>query len=558
MNTKLLYLLIVLTGFMTTSLCQAGMNEEKFRQFYYNYYKIPASSEEVISAFEYFVKISSLDQTNRLWQTDSEKAAYARFFALLAEKNPLILRHAERLFLHAFWPQKEILLEIFRRANDNQLRTNLKRWALSEEDDDRRIQIEQAALVPKSPEALFIQPLRSTSDLEEQWAYFFALGNTRVVEASIDLLSNTVSGFCRPGEKGQSSYCELYPRERRLRERTANHLLNRALLHPTIRDALLRHPWITRSVEGQSLLKVLAYQALDLQDAELARHISDRLTCFPPQSPRRLHYTGALAVLEKRDGEVLRIIRILEKKDRILCEWLRGYRAYIHQSEVEKSWKKTAVPAGGRRLTLLCSQTLAQAKSLGVYEVWHLQEIPAKEHPYVHFCQQITALQMPDRRFSLRIRFQPEAAWFLKGENTFRWSGQKSGWVKVENKVIHEQIKNQTGVEETRNLLASQYPASIFKILGPDEQKIAGLVYKEVHSTRIVDDALSEFFPGQNHKIKEISFWVDSKQGKILHMQIKIDVYKNRKKIATGEIERIFYNYDSLNLSWGESLRVRP
>ncbi|MCK5243156.1 hypothetical protein KAR34_11965 [bacterium] len=542
---------ICLAGMLMSSVCQARMDAEKFRLWYEKYYQAP-SAEEALSAFDYYV--TPQPPAHSLWKNESAKLAYARFFAVLAEAQPELLRRGERLFRKASWQQKKILLEIFKRSQDEQLRTNLRYWALQEKDDDRKIRIEQAALTILPMEALFASSIRTTDTLEEQWACFFALGNPRVVNASIDLLGNTVLGYCRLKTKEGTKRTELYPRERRLRERAKKYLIHRAPRHPLVHKALLQHPWLQQSKDGQSLLEMLAYQALDLFNADQANIIFNLLQHWDSNSLQRKHYLGAIAVLEQRYNTAQSILRELEQQDRLYSEWLRAYQAYVKQLEAQKMWQKSAVPAGGHYSALLCSQALGQAKSLGIYEVWKLRNISNQERLHIHCAQHLTIIQTPDIRFHMQFKTQPQAAWIMQANNTRRWTRQNEKWITIENKLVSEQIKSLAGIEEIKNFLTTQYPTAIYKIIGP-ESEYAVLVYKKIKSSRMLEDSLELYFPGQTHKIKELRFWADTQKGNVLRMQVEITITQHGRRVAEGVIDRIFYNYNAMDLSWTKKMK---
>ncbi|MBN1595530.1 hypothetical protein JW933_06355 [candidate division FCPU426 bacterium] len=545
MKKCVFFLLLSITA---VACAQAAMTAEQYQYWLTNYYRQP-SPARIIPAFEFFIRA---EQSGAAVRNDDERCGQARYFSLLAKNHPEILRRGEQLFTKLSWPEKETMLKVFERFQDPQLRSSLLVWAQAEEDDDRRIQIQQAALAENSEDSVFAHPIRSLAQLEEQWAFFFAVGDTRVVDASIALMGNTVVGYCRPKESGTAGVCELYPRERRLRDSVTVYLLHYAARHPRIRDHVLQQTWLPHSAGGESVLEAIAYQALDARNADLAKTLLKKITWRNDSPVQRLHYTGAVAALEGRDQEVKRILQELESKDPVWAEWLRGYYAYNKQLRAEKTWQDSAIPAGGKSVPLLCGQTLEQAKSVGFYETWSLHYMADRLHPHVYLRQYVNAVQVPDLCFHLEILSRPEAAWIKDGRQVRRRGGRQQDWIVIESKIIQQQVVRWTGIDPIKQLLASQYPKTILKVF-TQEGEYARLTYARADPSVWLDDMLQQEFPGQVGRITKVQLWVNPAKGEIVRMEVAFEIYQDERLTAAGIINRVFYGYNDLDLLWAKS-----
>jgi len=540
----LMALCLPMTGFSETP-------TEQLRDFYHNH-AWESTSEKLIDAFEAFLVYSSkaIENSSR-GDRRAKLDGYSRFFALQGEAQPRLWRLIEKKFRRARWREKRILLEICKRGKDGQLTANLRQWALAEEDDDKAILIQQAAQPSLPPYSILEKTARTKNELEEQWAVFFATGNTRVVTASVALLGNKVLGYCeRKGIDG-TPIRELYPRERRLREKAWAYLAERVNQDAPLRAALLKEPWFFAPGDGQRLVERIVMQALDLRQTVTVRELLPLIISQPSNSSRRIYYHGALAQLEKNGRLVKQSLNKLERLDGIWAERFRGYCAFVRQKQLEEASLRTAVPAGGKKVPLMCSQTLAEAKQLSLYAVWDFQFVADQlEKQAGVYVRRIVAMDEQQRRLCMFLKNDPEVGWFLDEGKTLRWSAVTQKWAPVKNRLIRAHIEGMVGIEVIRDFLVQQIPSEIYQVQGPDGEHYAGLVYRRPAETLLMDAALEMAFPGQRHVIREVRFFTDLQTNRVLRMQLQLDLFQQNKKIARGTVEKVFYGYADTELDW--------
>ena len=76
---KVKWFLIFFVCWPLASACLAQMGEKEFQQFYLNYYRT-APADEILPAFEIFIKNAYPDTGNPVWRLEKDKLFFARFF----------------------------------------------------------------------------------------------------------------------------------------------------------------------------------------------------------------------------------------------------------------------------------------------------------------------------------------------------------------------------------------------------------------------------------------------------------------------------------------------
>ncbi len=535
------YFILVLPGHAT------GMNEDQFRRFYYNYYQSP-KPQLLKAALEYYCNTYASDFPEP--EQRINKLAMARFFAVLAAGHPQIWRTGEQIFAHAAWRQKSVLLEVFKRSRDERLQNNLSTWICNEMDNEKRISLEKAALTSENARDILKPPIRSRNRLEEQWAVFFALGNTSVVNASLEFLSHTCRGqVCALTSAGKKIQ-EVSPGERRLRKHIISNLAKRSRTHTVIRELLSEQALHSSESEIQRiLLDILAPLVLDLQNLEAAQCLAPLTDQLWDGTPEQIYYQGAIAALEPHAGRVAGAVRKLEKAKDVAAERLRGYQAYQKMLSRELLWEQSPNPAGGAEIPQCCSQALAQAKSLRTVEFWKIEHLPMTESPDVYFQEINTAFSSMNRYFYLNIRAGHTASWFLKDDKTYRYISRKGIWVEVRSQAGREQAEASCGNEKVREFLTHETPNAINCISGPKGEKITVLKYNHPKKIHLLGEAFDVLFPGHHYKIKA-DFFIAQESSRLLRMQVGMEIFSENKKVAQGKIDRIYYDYNSVNLDW--------
>ncbi len=524
-----------------------GMNEDQFRRFYYYYYQSP-QPQLLKSALEYYCNTYDSDISEH--EERINKMAIARFFAVLAAGHPRIWREGEKIFANASWGQKSVLLEIFKHSRDEQLQNHLSAWIRAEPNNEKRICLEKVALTSGNPRDILKQPIQDRNRLEEQWACFFALGNTSVVYASLDFLSPTCRGqicsLTSPGKKIQG----VSPGKRRLRKHIISNLAKRSRAHPVIRELLAEQAGRHSESEIQIiLLNILAPLVLDLQNFKTAQSLAPLMDKLWDGTPEQIYYQGAIAALELRAGRTSGAIRKLEKAKDVKAERLRGYWAYQKTHNRKLLWEQSHVPAGGAGIPQRSSQALAQAKSLRTVEFWNIEPLPMTESSDVYFHQVNTAFSIPDQCFYLNIYAGRTETWFIQDDKSYRYISRKGTWVEVRNQARRKQVQALCSTENVREFMAREYPKTISRIPGPQGKKITVLKYENPENTDLLCEDFSVLFPGHLSKIKA-DFYIEPEHGRLLHLHVWVEIFSGDNKVAQGQIDRIYYDYDSVKLDW--------
>ncbi len=557
---------LVSGGVWTPGRICADLGEAQFRDFYQEFYRNP-HAQQIPAALDYFTSPPLPDQDRG--EAEIELAARARFFAVLADAYPVVWRQGERNFPKIYWPRKNRWLEVFKRNQDEQLKANVRRWASQEEDHDRRIWLEQLVVQSRAPLEILDHPIRDQSQLEEHWACFFAVGNTRVVRSSVALLGNTSVGFTWPPQPEGNivrdsrrsngavrlAKPKLLPRERRLRDRARWDLINRAARHPLVRQALLTETKFLQSEPGFPVMRYLAYQALESRDAATVKRLADLGLYQGLTKPGKCYFQGVLDFLEGRERSGQNKIRSLEREHRVWAEQLRALGAYLRHRTLEKTWQRTALPAGGKKIPQRASLVVSEAKSLAVLEIWDLETIPREERPNRYYREKIIGSAQPDRRFSLLINAWPREGWAFSNSHAYRWNNRQTGWVAIENQVVSAEMAKLTELIATRQLLSETNPSAILKIIGTGGVDYAELHYPAARQSELFQPSLAAMFPHQSHQLRDLRLIVELESGRPLHLQADLDVFSSGKKIAVGRVERFFYAYDTFDLDWMERLR---
>ncbi|MCK5217990.1 hypothetical protein KAR10_00610 [bacterium] len=523
------------------------MNEDQFRRFYYNYYQSP-KPQLLKSALEYYCQTYKSDLSGN--EQRINKRAMARFFAVLAAGHPQIWRVGEKIFAHASWKQKAVLLEVFKRSQDEQLKNNLSAWVRAEPNIEKRISIEKALIALENPRDILKKPIRDQDRLEEQWAVFFALGNTSVVNASLEFLSPTCSGqicsLTSPGKKIQKAL----PGEHRLRKHIISNLAKRSRAHPVIRKLLLEQALRSSESEIQRiLLNILVPLFLGLQNIESSKSLAPLINQLWDKTPGRIYYQGAIAALEPHAGRAMAAIRKLERTKDVSAERLRGYQAYQEMHSRELLWKQIPVQRSDEEIPQRCYQFLAQAKNLRTVEFWNMEHLPITESPDVYFHQVNMAFSGPDRYFYSNIHAGRIETWFLKNDKAYRYVSRKGVWVEVLNQASQEEVEALNDTGKVRQFLARETPKVIKRLQGPQGKIINVVKYENPENIHLLREAFNVLFPGCHNKIRA-DFFIDQESGRLLHLQVGMEIFSENNKVAQGKIDRIYYDYDTVNLDW--------
>jgi hypothetical protein len=444
------------------AVARAEFSSRDFDQWYYAAPGSPDARQSV-EALNYFVHLTGTADSD----FSSEKeyrifiASRARFFAVRGEGRPAFWQHAESLFPQCFWTQKSLLLEIFKRTHEPGVADSLNAWARSEEDDDRRLILEEAALAGGAPEAVLEKPLSSPQVVAEQWAVFFASGNTSVVEASLRFLRRN-PGRVFTGNSGTATGENLPSANSALREVIWEKLEQFSRVYPQVRQAL-QTGLLGQPLAGTDLkraLETLAWQDLDNGDTLGAQGLLPLAeTAWSGEAEKIELFKGELAWLNHQPGEVENAVHRLLAAEPMWVERLAAFQAICQrrQAELVQTW--SSPQSGGEQYSRLGAKYLAGLKSSRTVDVLTIQPWFISGDEKAEVREQVRSLKMPATFKGWQDSGRTQSAWKIENDSLFLWTGSVGhAWAEVRDPQVRARILKAAALDTWIDLLTRQVP----------------------------------------------------------------------------------------------------
>ncbi len=518
----------------------AALQPQEFDELYYTYAVNP-QPHRLTEALDYYIHVTgtaggSQDKDYRLYV-----ASRARFFAVLAATNPAVLHHAESLFPQSYWAQKRILLEIFKRSKDPGVTAGLNHWAQLEEDDDRRLMLEQAALAGNAaPEVILEKPAVNPGILEEQWAVFFATGNTAVVQASLrsfqadaSAATNSINAQGEFINQGSTVF----------KERIWEKLEQYSSVYPAVRLTLQTE--IGRQIfseENQKkIVGMLAWQNLEAGDAAHSQALMPFLeNDWKLNSEKLNYYRGALAVLNDRPDETRDWVGKLSAAEPMWAERLLAWEAYWKYKKIRATLTESEPQPGGEKYARQCAQYLKTLKSFLTYESLTMipQMIAGDEKIMVR--QQVKRVSLPDDYKGWQREGVNQSAWKIEQDKFFLWTERNQQWTEIRNQRVREKIVNAYTLNRWYDFLSRQIPKTYRELKNSGEEWVA-LHYETdaLESFSLWDDAYGPVFPSTGVFKTEITIELNKGNGQLQRIEIFVPNIVSGRSI---QIEKIYFN----------------
>ncbi|NTV51733.1 MAG: hypothetical protein HGA76_01780 [Candidatus Firestonebacteria bacterium] len=540
-------LAVVLGSMGAASGVQAEFTARDFDQWYY---AAPARPDlrQTAEALQYFIHLTGTASD----RFASEKeyrifiASRARFFAARGAGQSAFWNQAESLFPQSFWSQKALLLEIFKRTREPGVAENLNAWARSEDDDDRRLILEEAALSASIPESVLEKSLTTPQIIAEQWAIFFATGNTTVVEASLRFIKrNPDRGRALDNGSADVSSSGRGNGNSVLRETVWDKLEQFSRTYPRVRRAfqtlLLAEP--LSGTDLSRALESLAWQDLEAGDTPAAYALLPWVeTAWSGEPEKRGFFKGALAVLTQQSGEAESVIRHLSGSEPLWGERLSAFQArrlWLRDS-AQRHWGP--VETGGEPFGHLAAKYLTGLKSCRTYDALTVWPPLVAEDEKNIADEQVKTLQMPGTLQGWQRSGKTESAWKIENDTLFLWTGHKRPWAEVRDPQVRERILQAALLDVWIGILSRQTPMETRESDGGQSRAVR-LVYKikDGNLNRIWEDA-GHFFspasaegkPGPANLTVELS----AADGRVEYLRVELPD-------ATGRIyrwEKLFFD----------------
>jgi hypothetical protein len=515
--------------------------EGDFQRLVERFYANP-QPRSLPAALKYFVDRFSRPHPLGTDDRQVQIAAYARFFAALGDRHPEVWRHAEQLFDQGNWSERRVLLELFSRNQDESLKTSLRRWAAEEDDPDRRILLERCLFFSTPVLEILNHPPENQSQLEEQWAVFFALGDVRVVH-------NTLALLVKPVAENASA--------QRLRESSVRVLLQRARVHPPVRAAIAEA--LALQSESKALLSLrqaLACQALQTGEfKDFDRWLpSAWISQLAPDA--RLFFEACADVLQSRSQAAPGKITSLASSNRVQAEWLRAHHAYLHLRGAEAlAGRGQPLSDQGRELLLKARDHLLQDQALAVYSLWALETEPPQPRAEEFFHLQLAIRAGQDRRWLTQIQLMPTESQAQNGDRMLRWTDRNPQWIPVDSGFLGARIRQEVRTDELAVWLEQTPPRSISKLFPAGSAPLIRVAYGPTDGTALWNETLERFFPGQRHELANLTLDLDASTQQLVRLQADVRVEVEGQPQAQGRVTQIFYEPGTDSLSWLEGLR---
>ncbi len=539
------YFCLFLVSFIVYSNnANAEFQTAEFDEFYYSYSSQPQPSR-LNEALDYFVHVTG---TAGIFENEKKYKLFiqsrARFFAELSNTNPSLARHAESLFPQVYWAQKSILLEIFRRSKEPGIKSALERWSRNEEDDDRRLMLEQAAIINDSENGWLFKPILSPNTLEEQWAVFFASGNTAAITNSIKCLNHS-----DVRSDTSTAYSEFLHDEKKspLQTLVYSKLNCYAFYFPEVRSAIftLLQANDTKQIgEKHELYEMLAWRYLDSEDREGLRQLMPILVILWDRQPEKLIYArGAISVMEMKEQDVQQAVKQLSSIAPIWAARLEAFYIYfINKKRLSTGdWKELQI--SGDQFVTRFLENLKAIKSFRTYEQLEFSPKLSSHNELIRFRQQIKNISKENGSFGWQRDGEQQTAWKQKENQFYFWAESQKKWVEIRNQQIRDRILEVSTLDSWIELFSHAKPLGYYQFTG-DTQAFKIRIKYELDIKSFLMIWADSFSPCilPNMILKQIPILVDidGRTGELICFQIN-SVY-NEGTSEKIKIEKNYFN----------------
>jgi hypothetical protein len=450
---------------------RAEFSSHDFDQWYYAA-PTPPDARLSAEALNYFVHLTGTASTRLT--TDKEYrlfvASRARFFAVQGEGQAAFWHHAESLFPQCFWSQKSLLLEIFKRSREPGIAESLNTWSQSEADDDRRLILEEAALSGSAPEAILEKSPATPQILAEQWAVFFATGNTTVVKASLHFLKRNPSRVLSTGNSAAAIGGNLLSANATLHEILWDKLAQFSRIYPRVRQAfqtlLLNDP--LTGMELKRSLEILVWQDLDAGDTPAAQALLPLAEIVWREEPEKLDFfKGELAILNNQPAEAETAAQRLAIAEPLWADRLAAFQARFRWLQATNGLTWNDAQTGGEKFGHLGAQYFKGLKTCRTFDRLTVWPVLVSWDEKANIFEQVKNLQMPSKLKGWQQTGQAQSAWKLENGSLFFWTGRGRPWVEVRDPEVGERVFKAAVWDTWLDLLERQQPKEFKETAGP-------------------------------------------------------------------------------------------
>ncbi len=409
----------------------------------------------------------------------------SRYFALMAQDRQDREAALLAFFQNSPWSTQTALLDVFSKMQSSRISAALLDTAAKEPDEDKKLTLEEVAL-QSQPDSFNPQAtIGSAPQLVQDWSVYLAKGNTLVVQATLDLLANTTTGYSTIVNGAGQAKRQLFPAMAQLKalalDITDYFLLNDA----AIRTLILNNHEVPTLTAMMPTLKKLALTALANGDAELMGRSLIALGNSWDMEPEKTFYRGLEAGLKGQQGILQRDLTTLKNQSSPYALGLMGWEQHHRFLSGQSKWQYKPLNMPPAELAA------AAVKALDTWTTWFsFQAItnikPSGRHMLgLDVLPLVVCARTPSGGVLCSIAAEESDCLMLHQEMMTRWSSSRGQWSDISNFLIYDQLQAQFSQEALKTFLQTHRPSRTVEIERPGTGRLIGLTYLLASATAL-------------------------------------------------------------------------
>lgn len=482
-----------------------------------------------------------------IYLSQEAQAQYLAFKSDLSDslREKLLLRYRS-----GEWTTKQALLPILAKLPYDEVKQSLIISARMEDDEEIRLEIEKNAYQIQSVHQLNDEPITDQVKLLQWWAGYLATGNTQVVQASVELLTNTITGYSIIINGSGQQTKKIFTHRKRLNYDTVQLLRYFCLQDQRIRQTCTSYPALFTLQEMIPVFEELAAGASFHLDQALLASLIQRWQAADTLAPDRLlYYQTLLTGINDNVAAIKRKISQFRRRSPELTLALLGQYYHIRYRRDRETWQSPKLLFNKEKQQAVdLAHAALMEKSWQCYEYWVVNnQINHRESREKPIYEVLLAKDLQEQREVIWSNSDNSECWVLDQTTIYRWNQDLKRWFPINNQMVAEQLRRQLATSQVQSALASTQPKKVERIERENKSALIKITFEQIKPFPVILSMVNKL----NLKIKSsltITLIIDEKTGQLISSAF--DLPMPDAKMANLTVTRVYATQDKMDLNW--------